>query len=89
MVHLHKERFPKDTYNKLKLNTIGPYRILEKRNNNAYKVGLPENLDISPIFNIFYLYAFRDDDDVEAKNLVQWKQQILKKRKEHITQILD
>ena len=67
MVHLHKERFPKGTYNKLKIKKIGPCRILEKRNNNAYKVGLPDNLDISPIFSVFDLYAFHGyDEDVEA-----------------------
>jgi len=46
MVQLCKESFPNKNYNKLKLKKIGQCRILEKRNNNAYKLELPEDLDI-------------------------------------------
>lgn len=56
MVHLRKERFPKGIYNKLKLKKIRPCNILKKIHDNAYKVELPNEFDISPIFNIFYLF---------------------------------
>jgi len=82
MVYLRKERFPRGTYQKLK--------ILKKINDNFYKVNLPIDLDISLVFNIFYLYIFHgddlgDDSDVE----VDWQQTILSKKKENIVHILD
>lgn len=64
MVHICKDRFPQGTYNKMKMNKIGPYQILQKMNDNAYKVNFPTNLDISPTFNISNLYKFYGDINV-------------------------
>ena len=53
MVHLKKEIFLVDTYNKLKMKKFGPYKILKKHDlGNAYEVELPNGIHISPIFNI-------------------------------------
>jgi hypothetical protein len=90
MVYLRKERFPRSTYHKLKYKKIGSCKILKKINGNAYKVDLPVDLNISHVFNIFYLYIFHGDDlgdDSEAK--VDWKQAIPSKEKENIAHILD
>jgi hypothetical protein len=54
LVHLGKERFPRGTYNKLKMKKIGPCRILRKFGENTYELELPEGIGISPIFNISY-----------------------------------
>ena len=62
MVYLGNEWFPRGTYHKLKYKKIGPCKILKKINDNASKVDLPANLDISPIFNIFCLYIIQGDD---------------------------
>ena len=63
MAHLRKEIFPWGTYNKLKYKKIGHCRILNKTYDNAYKLELSESFDISPIFNIAYLYEFHEGEE--------------------------
>ena len=56
MVYLRKEWLPRGIYHKLKYKKIGPCKILKKINNNAYKVNLPVDLNISSVFNVFMIY---------------------------------
>jgi hypothetical protein len=62
LVHLRKDIFPKGNYNKLKMKNIGPCKILRKFATNAYEIELPEEIGISPIFNVADMYPYRMDD---------------------------
>jgi hypothetical protein len=66
LAHLRKERFPRGTYNKLKMKKIGPCNILRKFDANTYDIKLPDDVGISPIFNVSDLYPYRKDDTEEA-----------------------
>ena len=86
MAYLKKETFPKGNYNKLKLKNIGPCKVLRKFSANAYEIELPFDLQISPIFNVSYLYPFKDagmeTDGVTSDGddlYIDWKGQIPQK----------
>ncbi|KAI4340889.1 hypothetical protein MLD38_025683 [Melastoma candidum] len=62
-IHLRNERFPGKRKNKLMPRAEGPFRIVERDNNNAYKVDLPGDYGISATFNVQDLIPFMEDDD--------------------------
>lgn len=55
MIHLKKERLPKEKYNKLMMKKIGPFKILKKCGNNTYQIDLPFDIGLSPIFKVYLL----------------------------------
>ena len=64
MVHLRKEHFPVNTYNKLKIKRFGLYKTMKRHDyRNAYEVEFPIELNISPVFNISYLIEFYEGGD--------------------------
>ena len=44
------------------MKNIGPCRIIKIFAANAYEIGLPDNVGISPIFNVADLYPYMRDD---------------------------
>ncbi|KAG7533313.1 Dynamin GTPase effector [Arabidopsis thaliana x Arabidopsis arenosa] len=63
-LHMRKERFPKERKSKLSPRGDGPFRVLEKINDNAYKLELPGELTISPTFNVADLSPYNADEPV-------------------------
>jgi hypothetical protein len=51
-LHLRKERILKLRKSKLISCAAGPFKILAKINDNAYKLELPPEFRVSPSFNI-------------------------------------
>ena len=51
-LHLRKDRFPDFRKSKLMPRADGPFKVLEKINDNAYKIDLPADFGVSPTFNI-------------------------------------
>ena len=86
MADLRKERFPKGTYNKLSSRILDLVKILRIFFANAYEIELPSNLQISPIFNVSYIYHFKDSGVLieemilgEDGSFIDWKGQLPKK----------
>jgi hypothetical protein len=53
------------------MKKIGPCKILRKFEANAYEIELPDDVDISPTFNISDLYPYRKDD-IEGVSDKKW-----------------
>ena len=57
-IHLRKERFPEKRKSKLQPRGDGPFRVLEKINDNTYKIELPGEYGVSATFNVADLSSF-------------------------------
>jgi hypothetical protein len=67
-LHLRKERFPDLRKSKLMRRADGPFKVLEKINENAYKVDLPADFGVIPTFNIADLTPYLgEEDELESR----------------------
>ncbi|GJV00992.1 RNA-directed DNA polymerase [Tanacetum coccineum] len=68
-IHLRKKRFLAGRFGKLKPRGDGPFRVLKKINDNAYKIELPGHYNVSTTFNVADLSPYKgDSDDADAVN---------------------
>jgi hypothetical protein len=65
-LHMRKERFPAKRHSKLLPSGDGPFQVLERINDNAYKLDLPGEYNVSPAFNATELSPFDVGDDLRA-----------------------
>ena len=66
-LHLRKERFPIQRHSKLSSRGDGPYQVLERINDNAYKLDLPGEYDVSATFNVSDLSPFDVGDTLDLR----------------------
>ena len=65
--YLTRERMPAHAYNKLKSKKIGPLEVLERINDNVYRLKLPADMNTSDFFNVKYLSRlFSDSSPADA-----------------------
>jgi hypothetical protein len=69
----------------LKLKKIGPCKVLRKFSSNAYEIELPNDIGISPIFNISYFVSFQGRKKISTNapepdddQIINWEQQLPK-----------
>jgi hypothetical protein len=69
-LHLRKEQFLDLRKSKLMFRANGPIKILEKINDNAYKLELPPEFGVSPTFNISDLRSYLGEDEVPSRTTI-------------------
>jgi hypothetical protein len=89
--HLRKERFKRGTYNKLNMKNIIPCNIVRKFIANAYEIEFPDNVGISPIFNVSYLYPYKRDEagGLDGHKEVQWEEKFPTAEKTQMDKIIE
>ncbi|WVZ84694.1 hypothetical protein U9M48_031690 [Paspalum notatum var. saurae] len=67
-LHLRKDRFPDLRKFKLMPRADGPFKIIEKINDNAYKLELALEFGVSPTFNIADVKPYLgEEDELESR----------------------
>ena len=69
-LHLRKDRFPKKRKSQLSPRGDGPFKVLKRVNDNAYRLELPKEYDVHATFNVADLIPFAGgtDDEVEISD---------------------
>ena len=57
-LHMHKERFPSQRHSKLQPRGDGPFQVVARISDNAYKFDLPSKYNVSATFNVADLSPF-------------------------------
>ena len=68
-IHLRKDRFPNERKSKLLPQADGPFKVLARYNNNAYKIDLPrDKYNVSNIFNVTDLAPYHGDETFDPRS---------------------
>ncbi|KAI9154535.1 hypothetical protein LWI28_027647 [Acer negundo] len=67
-LHMRKEQFPVQRCSKLLPRGDGPFQVIERINDNAYKLDLPGEYNISASFNVSDLSPFDVGDDLRTNH---------------------
>nr|GEZ83312.1 RNA-directed DNA polymerase [Tanacetum cinerariifolium] len=62
-IYLRKDRLPPGRYGKLQDRADGPFCVLKRINDNAYKIDLPGSYGVSATFNVANLAPYVDTND--------------------------
>jgi hypothetical protein len=62
-IHLRKERFPSKRSSKLMPRADGPFRVLQRIGENAYKIELPGDYGVSATFNVSDISPYYEDQE--------------------------
>jgi len=65
-LHMRKERFSAQRRSKLLPRGDGPFQVLDRINDNAYKLDLPGEYNVSATFNVSDLSPFDADSDLRT-----------------------
>ena len=65
---MHKERFPTQRRSKLLPRGDGPFQVLERINDNAYKLDFPSEYNVRATFNVTDLSPFDVGDNLRKKH---------------------
>jgi hypothetical protein len=87
MVYLRKRRLPVGTFNKLSDKKYGPYQILQKINDNAYRVDLPAEMAISPTFNVADIFEYHPPNE-SPSNLANSRSNSFQAEETHVRQLV-
>jgi len=69
---MRKERFLARRRSKLHPRGDGPFQVLERINDNAYKLDLPGEYNISDAFNVYDISLFDVGDDSRLNPFEKW-----------------
>ncbi|KAH9657954.1 hypothetical protein KPL70_023288 [Citrus sinensis] len=70
-VHMRKERFPAQRHSKLLPRGYGPFQVVARINDNAYKLDLPGEYNVSATFNVSDLSPFDVGEDSTTNPFVE------------------
>ena len=72
-LHLRKDRFPEKRRSKLLPRGDEPFQVVERINDNAYKLDLPGEYGVSASFNVADLSPFDVGDDLRTNPSQEWE----------------